>query len=100
MLVSIHFIRWILLYNIAVWLTFTMLYMNIDFYKHFYVPEEFEQTFSEKAYFSFQCTVQMFGTNISPKTNLGRTLVSIQSLLTYFQILVFLAPWALLPMKT
>lgn len=99
LLVSINFIRWILIYNALVWLLFTMVYMQIDFYEHFYVPDDFQQSFSEKAYFSFQCTVQMFGTNVSPRTDLARGLVSLQSLMTYFQILVFLAPWALLPMR-
>lgn len=100
LLVSVNFIRWLLAYNVVVWLVFTMIYKNIDFAKHFEVPPDFQNSFSEVAYYSFQCVVQMYGTNIVPKTTMGRSIVSIQSFLTYSVFIVMLAPWSLLPLKS
>jgi hypothetical protein len=99
LLISIHFIRWLLVYNVAIWFTFALIYHGIDFNKHFDVPHS-DGSFSEAAYYSWQCTTQMYGTDVVPKTTTGRTLVSIQSFLTYSQFVILLAPWAILPIKS
>jgi hypothetical protein len=99
LLVSIGFIRWLLVYHVAVWFMFTLIYKNIDFEKHFEVPDDFTQSFSEVAYYSYQCVVQMYGTSIVPKTTVGRSIVSMQSFLTYSIVVIMLAPWSLLPLK-
>ena len=99
LLVSVGFIRWLLAYHVIVWLAFSIIYKNIDFGKHFEVPDDFQQSFSEVSYYSYQCVVQMYGTSIVPKTTVGRSLVSIQSFLTYSILIIMLAPWSLLPLK-
>jgi hypothetical protein len=99
LLVSIDFIRWLLAFNFIVWLSFTLIYQNIDFAKHFQVPPNFQHSFSETAYYSFQCVVQMYGVDYVPKTALGRTIVSFQSFLTYSVFIIMLAPWSLMPLR-
>lgn len=86
-------VAYILLYNFVLWLTFAVTYRLIDFEKHFEVPPNYDGTWSWTAYYAFQVSTQMYGTNIVPKTTKGRTIVAIHGLFAWAQTVVFLAPW-------
>lgn len=93
LIVSKKIIAWLLAYNLATWLVFTIAYNALDFPKHFDVPDAFDDTWDAVAYYAFQVQTQMYGTNIVPKTRTGRTIVALHGVLAWSQMVVFLAPW-------
>ncbi len=92
-----HIVGYLLLYNFFVWLTFAVTYRLIDFTKHFAVPDTFRPNhWSETAYYAFMVQTQMYGTAITPKTDVGRGLVGLHAVLAWSQTIIFLAPWVVL----
>lgn len=84
---------YLLSFNFAIWVVFSFVYRYIDFAKHFDVPDSYSRSFDQSMYYAFQVQSQMYGTPITPKTRLGRTLVGIQGTLAWSQMVIFLAPW-------
>ena len=97
--VSRELIAGLLGYNLLVWMIFSLVYYKLDFVKHFDVPPGYVHTPDTAMYFSWQVSSQMFGTNLIPKTRTGRVLVAVHGVLAWTQTIIFLAPWAIFPMR-
>lgn len=91
--ISRKIILYVLLYNLFLWALFAAIYYLDDFQKHFDVPDYWKPSASNAMYFSIAVQSQGFGTNIVPKTDFGRTVVAVQSVLAWGASLVFLVPW-------
>lgn len=97
--VSPELIGGLLLYNLVVWLVFSVVYNTIDFPKHFDVPDYYTHTLDNSMYFSWQVQSQMFGTNVIPRTKKGRIIVALHGVFAWTQTIIFLAPWAIFPRR-
>ena len=92
-----HAVRNILLlllaYNLTCVLLFGSLYVAVGFDKHFDLPEHMAPSFANSLYYSFAVQATCMAGEVTPKTQLGRTLLSLQILSAYLTTMVLIVPW-------
>lgn len=92
-----HAVRNILLlllaYNLTSVLLFSSVYKAIGFDKHFNLPEGMRPTFANCMYYSFAVQATCMAGEAYPKTQLGRTVLSLQILSAYLTTMVLIVPW-------
>lgn len=83
----------LLLYNLASVFLFSMLYKVVGFEKHFNLPEGMSPSYANALYYSFATQATCMAGEIYPKTQTGRTILSLQILSAYLTTMVLIVPW-------
>lgn len=83
----------LLAYNLTCVLLFSSLYKAIGFEKHFILPDHMAPNYANCMYYSFAVQATCMAGEVSPKTQLGRTLLSLQILSAYMTTMVLIVPW-------
>lgn len=83
----------LLIYSLSCVFVFAGLYKAIGFSENFNLPENMEPSFANCMYYSFATQATCMAGEVSPKTQLGRTVLSFQILSAYLTTLVLIVPW-------
>jgi hypothetical protein len=92
-----NFMEGIVLYNLLVYAVFFSIYHAIDFEKHFEITTKAPPSTTFLAYFSFLTHANAMCSEVTPRTEFGRTLVGLHVLFSWGLFLVLLAPWSSIP---
>lgn len=94
-----RFMEGIVLYNLLVFAIFFSIYHAIDFEKHFEVTTKAPVTNSFIAYFAFLTHANAMCSEVEPKTEFARMLMTLHVLFSWGLFLVLLAPWSSIPVN-
>lgn len=83
----------LLAYNLAVYVAITYTYLNIDFAKHFDLPDGTTATPGTIMYYAFLSHANVMAGEIVPKTNFGRQLLAAHIFMTWIGMIMLLVPW-------
>ena len=83
----------LLVYNLTCVLLFSTLYKVVGFDTHFVLPDHMEPSYANCMYYSFAVQATCMAGEVYPKTQLGRTLLSLQILSAYMTTMVLIVPW-------
>lgn len=81
------------LYNTICLFMFATLYYAIGFEQHFNLPEDMEPSFKNCLYYSLATQATCMAGEVTPKTPLGRGVLSFQITSAYLATLVLIVPW-------
>lgn len=92
--VSNKFLDIFIIYNIAIFLTFMLIYRFIGFEKHFILPAHIHTVdMNVIAYYTFMTQSAVMSGEISPKTKLARSILVTHVFLSWIIIVAFIVPW-------
>lgn len=96
MKIPVKFLKVLLMYTLITFTVFAAIYGSIDIEKHFELPAKPDDVKRVKwdliLYMTFMIQTGYMSENY-PKTQLGRTIVSLQAFCSWLPMLVLLAPW-------
>lgn len=94
LLVTNNFFEVIVAYNAVLFVIMTLIYHAMDFEKHFTLPNGLQEADTGLIlYYVLMCQSNVMS-EITPKTKLGRGLLSVHIALSWAFIMVLLAPWS------
>ena len=83
----------LLVYNFVCVFFFATVYTALGFDKHFDLPDNVSPNFANALYYSFATQATCMAGEITPKTAVGRGLLSFQILSAYLTTMVLIVPW-------
>ena len=94
---GLHAVTGILLllmaYNVVCVFVFAGVYTMVDFQKHFAIPDEVENNWSTRMYYSLAVQATCMAGEIYPKTTLAHTIQSLQIVSSWLVTLMLVVPW-------
>lgn len=88
-----HVLLLLFMYNTICLFTFATIYYSIGFDKHFNLPDDMEPSFKNCLYYSLATQATCMAGEVTPKTPLGRGVLSFQITSAYLVTLVLIVPW-------
>ena len=82
-------LRHVLMWHVAVYLTFMTIYASVGFKRHFNIPATADGSFGTSAYYALVVHGSL-GSDIYPLTGVGRLLVSLHLLMAWIPTVLLL----------